>query len=305
MTVPTISHRGHPPAQRRAATGCARASGTCGELVQGRFKEGRDFLITLPIDLHAEAQATLTDDDRIVVWPPGKVKSAQAARLALDALGHPHRGVRIAIASALPVGKGMASSTADIVATCRAVASATGATLSPEQISRIAAQIEPSDGLMYEGCVSYDHRRCELLEMLGPCPPATLLVVDLGGWVDTVAFNHREKGYTEAELEAMAVAYQLAVRGIRQQRLSLLGQAATISARINQRLLPKPELEALVTMTGELGAHGVCVAHSGTVAGILFDKGNQQGVRTAKEVIWEEIDPTLTLFMTSTCGEGR
>lgn len=282
--------------------GQGRAYGTCGELVQGRFKDGVDFLITLPINLQTEARVWLYPERTIVVKPPGKVKTAQAARLALDVLGWPERGARITIASALPEGKGMASSTADIVATCRAIAAAVGSAFSPEQISAIARQIEPSDGVMHDGCVCYDHRRCLLLESLGPFPPATLLVADLGGRVDTVAFNRRPKSYTPTELDTLERAYDLAVAGIGQQRLSLLGQAATLSARTNQRLLPKPRLDSLLAVAKAYGAHGVCVAHSGTVAGLLFNPEDALAARAASRVLSAQHEGNLSLSITTSAG---
>ena len=42
------------------------------------------------------------------------------------------------------------------------------------------------------------------------------------------------------------------------------------SALANQKVLPKPHLEELMTFAKSLGAVAVNVAHSGTVAGIFF-----------------------------------
>jgi len=46
---------------------------------------------------------------------------------------------------------------------------------------------------------------------------------------------------------------------------------ATASARINQRYLPKPQLELLIRICQQHRGCGVQVAHSGTVAGLIFD----------------------------------
>ena len=53
--------------------------------------------------------------------------------------------------------------------------------------------------------------------------------------------------------------------------MALLGRVATASSRINQRYLPKPVLDELLALCRRLGGHGVQVAHSGTVAGLIFD----------------------------------
>ncbi|MFD9077004.1 GHMP kinase, partial [Streptomyces lasiicapitis] len=51
----------------------------------------------------------------------------------------------------------------------------------------------------------------------------------------------------------------------------LLGHVATESARRGQRVLPHEEFGELTAIAGRVGAVGVQVAHSGNVAGLLFD----------------------------------
>ncbi|MGH3854275.1 MAG: GHMP kinase, partial [Pseudonocardiaceae bacterium] len=51
----------------------------------------------------------------------------------------------------------------------------------------------------------------------------------------------------------------------------LLARVATVSARINQRFLFKPGMDFLLAVCREEGGCGVQVAHSGTVAGVIFD----------------------------------
>jgi L-threonine kinase len=282
------------------AIGEARAPGTCGELVQGRFADGTDFLVTLPIDVWSTVQVTVVPDLPVTVHPASRAKTRQAVRLALDALGRPDMGARVSVESDLPVGKGMASSTADIVAACRATAAALGYSILPEMISHIARQIEPSDGVMYPGIVCYDHRRCRLIERLGHLPPLDILVVDLGGEVDTLAFNTLPKNYADAELAAIQNAYDLVVGGLRTGSAALIGRAATISARVNQRLLVKPHLEPLIQIAGAYGAYGVNVAHSGTVVGLLFGSGNRGAMQRVREAVLSVVDPSLKMWTVRT-----
>ncbi|MFD7085955.1 hypothetical protein [Streptomyces sp. NPDC059918] len=68
-----------------------------------------------------------------------------------------------------------------------------------------------------------------------------------------------------------AAAYAAAPRGGRRRRPRLLGQVATESARLGQRRLRHPEFEALLTVSRRAGAVGVQIAHSGAVAGVLFE----------------------------------
>lgn len=275
----------------------ASSPGACGELVQGQFENGEDFLVTLPVDLYAEVQVELNFTSSIIQGAPdGKEKTRLAIRKTLDYLGYPSFGAAFTVTSDIPEGKGMASSTADILAACRATAQALGQELSSEEISHIAIEIEPSDGIMYPGVVCYNHRRGELIETLGALPPMDILAVDLGGHVDTLQFNRIPKRYNAEELEILCQAYELVRAGIRGQSLEEIGLAATMSARVNQRLLPKPHLDTLIALAAAYGAHGVCVAHSGTVAGLLFERGAKASVENARDAIWRRIDPTLVIY---------
>jgi len=255
--------------------GTGAAPGTCGEIVQGQFNAEENFLVTFPVDLWSTV--TIELDSRytgITCIPPEKTKSCRAVHVLLAHLDVPDTGARLTFTSNIPVGKGMASSTADITAACRAVGDGLGMAVSPELISQIAVQIEPSDGNMYPGVVAYDHIGCRLIETLGPPPPADLLVVDLGGEVDTLAYNQAPKSYTPEDFAAFQGAYELVKNGIRSGDLALVGKAATFSARLNQKLLYKPELEALAVIAATHQAHGVCIGHSGAIAALIFDPAN-------------------------------
>jgi L-threonine kinase len=278
----------------RASAGCA---GSCGELIQGQFKHGEDFLVTFPVNLWSEVSVTL-DFSRsgVISVPAGKVKAQKALEKTLAYLGVGPCGARVSVLSEIPEGKGLASSTADIVAACRAAAGALGKRLPLEIISQIAIQIEPSDGLMYPGCVVYNHRQGKLLESLGVLPPVEILAVDLGAQVDTLQFNQIPKNYTPAELEQIETAYQLLKIGMKEKDLEKIGLAATQSARVNQRLLPKADLELLIEIAGMAGAYGVNVAHSGTIAGLLFAAGEKNKLSQARKLVRERIKPEVNIL---------
>lgn len=297
-------------------TGVGRAFGVCGELAQGQFDSGEDFLVTLPVDVWSEAQVTIdpaSPEIRGDAWNDGLLRNAPvsgqprescrktslAIRRALDCLGFPRWGAVFRLQSGLPEGKGMASSSADITAACRAVSAALNLPLTAEQISEIAISIEPTDGVMYAGVVCYNHRKGRLLETLGNIPPASLLVVDLGAQVDTVAFNQIPKNYTAAEREKIQRAYYLIRSGIRSQDLAQVGLGATLSAEVNQRLLPKPHFETIVRIAREQGASGVCAAHSGSVLGLLFAPRAAHRIPAAQQSICNAAGKNIHQFRTA------
>lgn len=253
--------------------GVARVSGACGELVQGMVDD-RYFLITCPIDICSEVAVTLTPEGRFYA-PPGRSKALAAARLTMERLGEKRWGAALQVCNPLPPGKGLASSTADVAAAAAATAKALGAELSLEEIKDIALAVEPSDGTFFPGIVLFDHLRGQFWESLGEPPPMGLLIVDLGGTVDTLRFNRRPdlQALNRAKEEAVRRAVALVREGLARGRDELIARGATLSALANQEILYKPELESLVGISTALGALGVNVAHSGTVVGILYRPG--------------------------------
>lgn len=58
--------------------------------------------------------------------------------------------------------------------------------------------------------------------------------------------------------------------------VALLGSVATASTEINQRHLPIPKLDLIRNVARDSGALGVQAAHSGDIAGLLFDRDDPE-----------------------------
>lgn len=251
--------------------GLGRAFGTFGELLQGVLPDpDRDFLVTLPIARYSRA-LFVPDPQRpdVTVLPPQKVRAREMAALLVRHFGLESGGI-LRIRSQLPMGKGMASSSADLVATARAVASALGRRLPTGVLLDLLRQIEPSDGVMFPGAVAFYHRKVRLAGLLGDLPPLTIVGTDEGGAVDTLAFNQIPKPFTAQDKdEYRGLLAELAL-AINDQNPVAIGRIATRSAVLNQKLLPKRHLEAVLRMVERVGGLGVAVAHSGTCLGALL-----------------------------------
>lgn len=247
------------------------APGSCGELVQGTIN-GQHFLITCPISCYAAVTVELTDDAAIQDMDDHP-KTRLAVIETLRYFRRAEQNFRIEVCSALPVGKGMASSSADISGACLATAACLGENISPEQIAAIALSIEPTDAVFFSGIVMFDHRSGQICQYIGESPALEVLVFDVGGQIDTVFFNARpdlaDKNRCKEHIVKEAVA--LIRKGINTGNTGLIGQAATMSALANQSILLKHHLEQVVQMSLQAGALGVNVAHSGTVVGVLLD----------------------------------
>ncbi|MQY38425.1 L-threonine kinase [Streptomyces sp. RB17] len=268
-----------------AVPGTGRAYGTFGELLQGVLPgTDRHFMVTFP--LAKWSTATLRYSARatgITVWPPHKAKAQRIARTALAAAGHTGGGV-LELHSDLPEGKGMASSSADLVATVRAVGAVLGTTFPPTVIERLLRDIEPSDGVMYDEVVAYYHREAELRSGLGVLPAMTIVAHDEGGQIDTIRHNRSARPVGDEDKVEYGRLLAELCDAVRARDLPGVGRVATRSAELNALARPRPALRELRDICEATGGLGVVCAHSGTVLGILVaadDPDHDTKVRAA------------------------
>lgn len=250
-------------------TGLGTAGGSCGELLQGVLPDGRDFLVTLPIRQGSTAVFEPGPDSGVVTVPAHKTKARRLAE-AMLARSPEVGGGRLTLHSELPEGKGLASSSADLVATARAIADAGARSITAAEIEDELRAIEPSDGVMYPGPVAFCHREVRLLARLAPPPPLTIVLGDEGGAIDTVEFNRRPKPFTAADRREYARLLDRLRGALADRDPVAIGAVSTRSAVLNDRLRPRPHLPALRAAATDIEALGVIIAHSGTTAGILL-----------------------------------
>jgi L-threonine kinase len=269
VNVPVATDEPHP--LRTGPSGVGSAFGTFGELLQGALPGSNlDFLVTLPIARGTLARFTLDQTTRSVRTEPAGKRKAQ--RLAESMLRQ--RGLRVGgtlvVDSELPEGKGLASSSADLVATARAVGHCLGYCPDPSEISALLRPIEPSDGVMYDGAVAFYHRQVRLLAELGELPPMTIVGIDEGGTVDTIGYNQTARFCSRADKLEYGRLFDLAASAIKAQDVNTIGEVATRSAFLHQRRQPKRFLTQMSRIATRIGALGVVTAHSGTVLGLLL-----------------------------------
>lgn len=277
-------------AATKIGTATARAPGSCGELAQGML-DGDYFLVTCPIDMHSSATVTVNTGTGRVDAPVDAPKSRRAVNLTLAHFGRDDLDAHLTLSSPLPRGKGMASSTADVSAAIGAAAAALGkqSEMPPDVIAEIALRVEPSDGIMLPGIAMLDHKRGRIAKSLGIPPPMRVVILEFGGNVDTLEFNGVNRDAALARLQPeFEAALALIERGIGQGSPSDIGAGATRSAIVNQHLLYKPQLDAVLELADEVGAVGVNAAHSGTVLGLLFDDDTALAENAVSQA-WESL----------------
>jgi uncharacterized protein involved in propanediol utilization len=258
-----------------------------GELLQGMFLDDAGVphraLVTLPqpaLGTRAVFRPSYTHGG--VLGPPELIKVRRAAILTLSQLpGYrsPAKGGQIEITSTVPRGIGMGSSTSDVTATIRAVADSHGHPLAKEEVARLAVLAEcASDSVMIDDqVVLFAQREAAVLEVFGQqLPPMLVLGCDTAPEEKVDTLRLPPAPYDRSEIVRFGVLRAALRRAVAKSDLALLGRVATASARINQRYLPKPQLEMLLRLCEQHGGCGVQVAHSGTVAGLIFDARAEQ-----------------------------
>ena len=254
-----------------------------GEILQGVFYSSdgvlEQGLVTLPCALYyTRAWFRPLRSGPLTVQPGHRPRARTAARLALDALGKTGWGGSVRIESNVPPAWGCGSSTCDVLSTVRAVADAFDTTLEPHWLARLAVAAETaSDSVMFHAdrAVLFAQRRGSLLQELGgPLPRARVLGfnTDPGhGGLETLKLPLCP--YSCWEAEAFQGLLGLLRHAVEHGDPRLLGRVATASTLINQRHRPKALMPDLLKIEKAAGAVGTQVAHSGTVAGFLFEPG--------------------------------
>lgn len=243
-----------------------RVPGSCGEIMQGYWHD-EPFLVTCPIDRYTTV--TVRDGEGRLLGGGAKAEAAFSlakAHCKLSDLPYDFH-----LTSDLPVGKGMASSSADICAILAAVGLVSGRPLREPEIGRLAASIEPTDGIFCRGMAVIDPDTGRIKTVFSPVPKLSIAVFDAGGTVDTVAFHGNGRRRRHPDSKAIAAGMAFLQAPLTPEKL---GKAATCSALANQVLLEKPDFPALVkTALQKPGVVGVNTAHSGTIAGVFFSEG--------------------------------
>lgn len=265
--------------------GHGAANGHHGEILQGifhcTFRNDRcPALVTLPV-ANAQARANFIADDGagVRVCPQNKRKAKRAAELVLrwcadHGIPHPPGGL-LMCSSNIPDGLGMGSSTADVVATIRAVTNSCGLTWGPAAICSIAVRAEQaSDPLVFEHeTVLFGHRHGHVLRRWPvPLPPLVMVGCRTNHTpVDTLAHTASCPVYSETAVIEYARLAELFSGAMEKGDAQLVGRVATRSALLNQARLPHTPLDSLLEICHATGGVGVQVAHSGCVASVLYD----------------------------------
>jgi L-threonine kinase len=282
--------------------GTGTAAGTCGELVQGFTSAGEPFHVTCPISKSATVTVTVRSAPEFSISQidPKLSKLGQSLRATAALLELEPLEIRVEHWSDLDIGKGMGSSTADIVAGARALAAVAERPLSSADLGKIATSIESSDGSMYPGIVAFNQKNAHVLEEYVWWPQFVVCMITPPQIFNTesAVFTGKDKFGQEFDKILAKLHDATKTRSIQD-----FADAASSSAQLNQRFVPNPYYALIEDRINDFGAVGINVGHTGTVLGLLFDADDSKSMKSAASAAVElqrvlpasaKIDITLT-----------
>jgi uncharacterized protein involved in propanediol utilization len=257
--------------------------GTLGELYQGPLRAGPDpdiAVVSFPLDRHSWVHFTPGTAPGPPQPPPLGEKSATAARLFLE-----HYGLTLppgdwAVHSDLRVGVGMASSTADIVATLRCLSGIFSLPCDTDVVVGILAAIERSDSVFLDEFALHLSGRHRVVRRLGTDIGFHTAFVTEPGTVDTAAVTPLLLEHYRRRGEEYERCLTDLLKGFACGDAAAVARAATTSAVLSQEVLPKATFDRVLAHRERFGADGVFVAHTGCLTGYLFARRPDSRVRS-------------------------
>ncbi|MFF5980563.1 hypothetical protein ACFY78_17135 [Streptomyces olindensis] len=277
-TSPRVPSAGVP----RVASGVCH--GTLGELYQGPLRAGPApdiAVVSFPVARHSRVSFTPGAAPGPPPPPLGE-KAATAARLFLE-----HYGLRLppgqwSARSELRVGVGMASSTADIVATLRCLFRLFSLPYDTEVVVGVLAAIERADSVFLDEFALYLSGRHRLVRRLGTDIGFHTAFVTEPGTVDTAAVTPLLLEHYRRRGDAYERCLADLLKGFDRGDAAAVARAATTSAALSQEVLPKATFRSVLAHRERFGADGVFVAHTGCLTGYLFAR--RPGSRARSEL---------------------
>ena len=245
---------------------------SCGEFVQGVL-DNEEYLSSYAINLFSVA--TLEEGKEVI--HTGPTKSRKAMELVFEKFNIPveeSKKISLNINSQIPIGKGMASSTADIGATIKATLSMLGKSLTGEEISKLAVKIEATDSLLLNRHSIFNPLTADIKKYMGGIENAKVVILEPDDILDTksIRMTPNYRMYKMQNKEIIKESFSLLDEGLARNDLSLVGKACTYSSLANENIHKKPFLKEIIEVSNKFECYGVNIAHSGTVIGILMDK---------------------------------
>ena len=247
-----------------------------GELAQGYLSEQEPFLVSNLSSASLFSETILRKEYSNTLSLNDKARQAYLAFLdeyhnlqqGADKLLHEGQYLQIQQLSNIPKGKGLSSSSADILGVLCCLNQYFCYPFDTKSLYRIAASIEPTDPLLSPGITVFNQKKGTILSEFNDFPYA-IMYFDCSPEkeIDTlVATRNRiiDEDYIAISTRIL-LDLQLAVCD---RDYSAFFRSITESAKLNQRFLPQTGFNELLDYAKTFNT-GVFVAHTGTIMGFV------------------------------------
>ncbi|CKJ40898.1 GHMP family kinase ATP-binding protein [Streptococcus pneumoniae] len=250
-----------------------------GEIIQGIFTDSCEHevsaLVTLPFNLmYSEAKFQIIEGMReIYVLPKSKKFSQETIDYLKDKYKLYNKGGIIELTSNIRETKGYGSSTVDICCIISVISKTFALNITEDKMAKIAQKIEKaSDSTMYiDKCILFQQREAIVKkEYTHKLPKMIIVGVDTDVNSKVITSDLEVPDYSLEEKKMLNQALRYFEESLLTESVDSLGEAATISAKINQKYLKKPKFKELLEIKNKSAALGLQIAHSGTLAGLIF-----------------------------------
>lgn len=239
--------------------------GSIGEMIQGNFN-GRDVLSSCPVNLFTTV--SLFESNH----PIFKYKYQKSMRFMRNILkkwnySDYEKNMDIIITSEIPMGKGFASSTADLCAAYYALLKFFNRSFDEDELIRECIKIEPTDSIIFDKITIFDYRKGTFKQAIGEYIKFYLLVFEGRKIIDTIEFNSKKLN----PLKSIDDLIKIFSSGVKKNSLKEMAAASTESIVRNQTRVEYDILTEVMKLKSLTGGIGIIGAHSGDMLSIIYD----------------------------------
>ena len=255
----------------KALIGYGKSYASFGEICQGRLSNQEDFLITLPVNLWSTCELICTEIEGETEIDCPLIKSKLVAEKMVEIMDLTNGYyIKIIFTRNIPIGKGLSSSTADMLSVARAFQEVFGVIVTEPFISNLFTEIESHDALHYYMSVVYNHRKGRILEKLNHIPLYKIIAIDEGSVIDTIEYNKKLK-FTPKHLNQYDQIYRDIIDAFERKDDVRIAELTTLSAKFHAKRTNNDFIKVIHDYSKKLeNCMGIITAHSGSFVGLLF-----------------------------------
>lgn len=172
--------------------------------------------------------------------------------------------------SELQVGRGLASSTADIVAALRCLGNIHRKPVSEAEFLQILSKIERSDSVFLDTPVIFSSSNHRIIRRFGKTNRMYAAYMHEEKKIDTEKTKNKLVKYYNNNIENYKEIYNSISIAFERKDIKRICDCSTASAELSQGVVPKRYFSNIISQMDDFQADGLIVAHTGSAIGYLF-----------------------------------